>query len=238
LERAEEQRRSLTADVAHELRTPLHILQGSIEGLIDGVYQPTPEHLNAMLDETRLLSRLVEDLRTLSMAESGHLALHIEQIPATDLLSDIATSFSGPAEAAGVQLKVETGRLGGTLVEVDPMRMNQVLGNLVANALRFTAEGGTVTLRGEAQPGNIRLSVHDTGQGIPPDDLPFIFDRFWKGDKARSREIGSGSGLGLAIARQLVHLHGGHIEVQSVQGQGTTFEIELPTQKASGPSIV
>jgi two-component system sensor histidine kinase BaeS len=213
-------------------------LQGSIEGLIDGVYQPTTEHLNAMLDETRLLSRLVEDLRTLSLAESGHLTLHTEDIPAADLLSDVATSFSGPAEAAGVQLRIDAGNLDGTVVEADPMRLNQVLGNLVANALRYTGEGGTVTLRGEALPGSVRLSVADTGEGITPEELPFIFDRFWKGDKARSREAGSGSGLGLAIARQLVHLHKGRIEAHSTPGQGTTFEIVLPTEKENGPHIV
>jgi two-component system, OmpR family, sensor histidine kinase BaeS len=191
-----------------------------------------------MLDETRLLSRLVEDLRTLSLAESGHLTLHIEHIPAADLLSDIATSFSGPAEAAGVHLNIEAGTLDGAMVEADPMRINQVLGNLVANALHYTGEGGTVTLRGDMLPGAIRLSVTDTGEGIAPDELPYIFDRFWKGDKARSREAGSGSGLGLAIARQLIHLHGGRIEVHSTPGKGTTFEIDLPTEEESGPLIV
>jgi|GEM_PF-194451 len=227
LARAEEQRRNLTADVAHELRTPLHILQGSIEGLIDGVYQPTPEHLNAMLDETHLLSRLIEDLRTLSLAESGHLPLHKENIMAADVVSDVATSFSGPAETAGIDLRAEVAMLEGAKIEADPARLNQVMSNLVANALRYTPEGGRITLTGQKVDHSVQLVVKDTGEGIAPDDLPYIFDRFWKGDKARSRD-GAGSGLGLAIANQLIHLHGGHIEVESAIGEGTTFTVEIP----------
>ncbi|MCI0365509.1 MAG: HAMP domain-containing histidine kinase, partial [Phycisphaerales bacterium] len=228
LERSEEQRRSLTADVAHELRTPLHILQGNLEGLIDGVYQPTPDHLHMMLDETQLISRLVDDLRTLSLAESGHLPLHIEDVPAADLLADVATSFSAPAESAGIAIRVEAQSLNGHAIPVDAMRINQVLGNLVANALRYTPAGGTITLSGAPVDGGVRLKVSDTGSGIAPDDLPHIFDRFWKADKSRSREGGSGSGLGLAIARQLVHLHGGQIDVKSQPDRGTVFTIDLP----------
>lgn len=224
---AEEHRRSLTADVAHELRTPLHILQGNIEGLIDGVYQPTPEHLNMMLDETQLLARLIDDLRTLSLAESGHLPLHVDPVAATDLLADVATSFSGIAESQGIALHVEAGSLNGHMIPVDAMRINQVLGNLVANALRYTPEGGSVTLAGVPIDGGVRLTIRDTGVGIAPDDLPHIFDRFWKADKSRNRESG-GSGLGLAIARQLVHLHGGQISVQSEVDRGTVFTIDLP----------
>jgi two-component system OmpR family sensor kinase/two-component system sensor histidine kinase BaeS len=228
LARADEQRRSLTADVAHELRTPLHILQGNIEGLIDGIYQPSPEHLNAMLEETHHLSRLVEDLRTLSLAESGHLPLHKERILAADLLADVATSFTAPAAAAEVMLDVQTDHLNGVMLEADPTRLNQILANLLTNALRHTPPSGKITLLGSADTGTLRLIVSDTGEGIPPEDLPYIFDRFWKGDPSRSRESASGSGLGLAIARQLVHLHGGRIEAQSQPGVGTIFTIDLP----------
>jgi signal transduction histidine kinase len=228
LQRIDEQRRNLTADVAHELRTPLHVIQGNLEGILDGVYQPTSEHIQMLLDETIILSRLVEDLRTLSQAESGHLPLHRQPVQVGDLLTDLATSFSGQADAAGITLNVETERLAETTVDADILRLNQVLANLIANALRFTPKGGKITLRGEPTPAGIRLTISDTGQGIPPDDLPHIFDRFWRGDPARAHRDGVGGGLGLAIVRQLVELHGGQIAVQSTPGAGTTFTIDLP----------
>jgi signal transduction histidine kinase len=229
LERANDQRRNLTADVAHELRTPLHILQGNLEGILDGVYQPTSEHIVATLDETRLLARLVEDLQTLTQAESGQLHLVKEPLDVDELFTDVQTSFSGQAEAAGVTLRVDmddsTGRL--PRVDADLDRMYQVLGNLVSNALRHTPNGGTVTLRAAPTSHGIRMQVQDTGVGIPSEDLPYIFDRFWRGDRSRSHAGGAGSGLGLAIARQLVRQHGGTISVESQPGVGTTFTIEL-----------
>ncbi len=224
----EEQRRALTADVAHELRTPLHIIQGNLEGLLEGVYQPTPEMINSTLDETRLLARLVDDLQTLSLAESGQLPLHREPLQAIDLLEDTAASFAGPAAASGVELVVQK---DGSPVEItfsaDPDRMEQVLYNLVANALRYTPAGGKIILSAARTEQGMRLTVQDTGAGIPAEDLPFIFDRFWKGDRTRVRQPGAGSGLGLAIARQLVRAHGGEISVESQTGQGTTFMIDL-----------
>ncbi len=228
LQRIDEQRRNLTADVAHELRTPLHIIQGNLEGILDGVYQPTPEHIQMLLEETQILSRLVEDLRTLSLAESGHLPLHKERVNVAELLEDLATSFSGQAEAAGIRLNVKTEGLSAVLVEADVMRLNQVLANLIVNALRYTPQGGSISLNGESSSTNVRLIISDTGQGIAPEDLPYIFDRFWRGDPARSRADGAGGGLGLAIVRQLVELHGGHVSVQSTPGHGTTFTIDLP----------
>jgi len=228
LQRIDEQRRNLTADVAHELRTPLHIIQGNLEGILDGVYQPTPEHIQMLLEETQLLSRLVEDLRTLSLAESGHLPLHKELVPVAELLADIATSFSGQTEAAGINLRVETKQLADVTIEADVMRLNQVLANLVANALRYTPAGGSITLSGESDSTDVRITVSDTGQGIATQDLPHVFDRFWRGDPARSRHEGTGGGLGLAIVKQLVELHDGTVTAQSVEGQGTTFTITLP----------
>lgn len=235
LERAEQQRRNLTADVAHELRTPLHVIQGNLEGMIDGVYQASPEQLEATLEETRLLARLVGDLQTLSLAEAGELPLHRVRFMAGDLLADAAANFAGQAAAAGVSLRVE-GEAGDAALEIegDPDRLAQVIGNLVANALRHTPAGGAVTLSAQAGPERVRLVVQDTGAGIAAEDLPFIFDRFWRGDPSRTRQEGAGSGLGLAIARRLVELHGGTIRAESQVGAGTTFVIELPRAGAVG----
>ncbi len=231
LARADQQRRNLTADVAHELRTPLHIIQGNLEGLLDGVYEPTAEHIGATLDETRLLARLVDDLRTLSLAEAGQLPLVWEAVDVAELLADVGTSFSGQAEAVGIDLRVEAGGdPGAMVVTADVGRLDQVLGNLVANALRHTPRGGSITLRADPLDGGVRIVVRDSGEGILAEALPFIFDRFWRGDRARSHAGGAGSGLGLAIARQLVQLHGGRIEVESEVGQGTTFSITLPSE--------
>jgi len=232
LERSDRLRRNLTADVAHELRTPLHIIQGNLEGIQDGVYRPDDEQINLLLDETRQLSRLVEDLRTLSLAEAGQLPLKKEEVDLDDLLSDVATSFSGQAEAAGVDLAVDLPASDGPprIMQGDAGRLDQVLSNLVANALRHTPPGGRITLKVAAAPEGFRLQVCDNGSGIPAADLPFIFDRFWHGDPARPDSRDSSSGLGLAIARQLIQAHGGRISVESQLNQGTTFTIDLPAK--------
>jgi two-component system OmpR family sensor kinase/two-component system sensor histidine kinase BaeS len=232
LARTDQQRRNLTADVAHELRTPLHIIQGNLEGVLDGVYAPTPEHIDATLQETRTLARLVDDLRTLSLAESGELPLHPEALDVHDLLADVTTSFSPQAESAGVHLCVAAGATPPLTLYGDPGRLDQVLSNLVSNALRHTPAGGSITLAAtsvqSAAGEQIQLTVSDTGEGIAPEDLPFIFDRFWRADRARTHTEGAGSGLGLAIAGQLVKAHGGTITAGSEPGQGTTFTITLP----------
>jgi signal transduction histidine kinase len=225
LERSDRLRRNQTADVAHELRTPLTILQGNLEGILDGVYQPDAEHLDLLLDETRRLNRLVEDLRTLSLAEAGQLSLQREPVDLAELLDDVVTSFSGQAEASGVSVKVTSEDVPGALiVPGDAGRLDQVLSNLIANALQNTPAGGAITLNAERSPGGICLKVTDNGRGIPAEDLPNIFDRFWRGDERRQ----AGSGLGLAIARQLVQAYGGSISVESQLNQGTTFIVDLP----------
>jgi two-component system OmpR family sensor kinase/two-component system sensor histidine kinase BaeS len=229
LERADQQRRNMTADVAHELRTPLHILQGNLEGILDGVYEASPEQIDSMLDETRMLSRLVDDLQTLSLAEAGQLHFRMETLDVAELLVDVRTSFSGPMEAAGIDLQVETeGDPQDLNIFGDVERLDQVLSNLLGNALRHTSTGGSILLRAAANPKGVQILVRDTGEGIPPEDLPYVFNRFWRGDKSRQRKSGTGSGLGLAIAKQFVHAHGGEITVESQPGEGTSFTIYLP----------
>ncbi len=227
LERAEQQRRNLTADIAHELRTPLHIIQGNLEGIVDGVYQPKPEHIKDTLDETRLLTRLVNDLQTLSLAETGQLPLHPTRFLLADLINDLTSSFASQAASQGIDLKTNITNPNQHLT-ADYDRLNQVLSNLISNALRHTPEGETISIEtgaGSSDGRSVRITVKDSGAGIASEDLPFIFDRFWRGDRSRSER--THSGLGLAITKQLVHAHDGTIEAQSELGQGTTFVIEL-----------
>ena len=225
LQRADEQRRNLTADVAHELRTPLHIIQGNLEGVLDGVYTPSPEHIKATLDETRTLARLVDDLHTLSKAEAGQLSLRIEPLDMVELLTDVQTSFSGQAEEKGVTLRLNLDEVTTPLmIDGDVGRLDQVFSNLVANGLRHTPAGGEIALS-LAHPAIVTIS--DTGEGIPAEEVPYIFDRFWRGDVARSHADGAGAGLGLAIAKQLVEAHHGTITVESVMGEGTLFTVAL-----------
>lgn len=228
LERAEQQRRNLTADIAHELRNPLHIIQGNLEGVIDGVYQPTTEHIRDTLDETRLLTRLVDDLQTLSLAETGQLPLHPTRFRVADLIADLTSSFASQAASQGIDLRTSIANPNQEFT-ADYDRLNQVLSNLISNALRHTHQGGTISIQTEPSPATqyaLRITIRDTGSGIPSSDLPFIFDRFWRGDRSRTGR--SYSGLGLAITKQLVHAHGGRIEVESELGKGTVFIIELP----------
>jgi signal transduction histidine kinase len=226
LARADNLRRNMTADVAHELRTPLSVIRGKIEGVLDGVYPATPEHLEPILEETKLLAHLVEDLRLLALAEAGQLSLEKQPLDVGDLLRDAQVNFGPQADDRGVTLALD---LPADLLQVtaDRRRIAQVLGNLLTNALRHTPQGGCVTLSATATGGAVQLSVADTGAGIPPEDIPYIFERFWRGEKSRSR-AGGGSGLGLAIAKQLVEMHGGSITVESRPGAGSTFRFTLP----------
>jgi signal transduction histidine kinase len=221
LEVDEEQRRTLLADVSHELRTPLAVITGNLEAIIDGVYPPDAEHLTPILDETKVMERLIDDLRTVALSEAGTLALHPEPTDPDILIGEVLQAFSPGATAAGVTLATETGA-DLPIIDIDPVRIREVLANLVANALRHTPGGGTVTISGASTPTVVTLTVRDTGPGIDPALLPHVFDRFVKGAGSR------GSGLGLAIARGLVEAHGGSISVDSPAGGGTTFHVELP----------
>jgi signal transduction histidine kinase len=221
LEADEEQRRTLLADVSHELRTPLAVITGNLEAVIDGVYPADPAHLTPILDETRVMARLIDDLRTVALSEAGMLTLHPEPTDPDVLVGEVLHAFAPQATAAGVTLLTEsTDDL--PILEIDPVRIREVLSNLVANALRHTPRGGTVAIGGSATSTTVTLIVRDTGSGIDPEVLPHVFDRFVKGAASR------GSGLGLAIARGLVEAHGGTITVASTEGAGTTFRFELP----------
>ena len=221
LEAGEEQRRRLLADVSHELRTPLSVVQGNLEALVDGVHPADEAHLQAILDETKVLSRLVEDLRTLSLAESGALALHRESIDVGALVREIVDSFASRAEPASVTLEANVSS-ALPQVDADPVRAREIVSNLIANALRYTPRGGRVTVTARALDAAVVIEVRDTGQGIEPEHLGRIFDRFYKSPESR------GAGLGLAIAKQLVEAHGGEISAESVVGQGTTIRFTLP----------
>jgi two-component system sensor histidine kinase BaeS len=212
-------RRTLLADVSHELRTPLTVMQGTLEGVLDGVYPADEAHLRPVLDETRVLSRLIDDLRTLSLSEAGALRLHREPTDLVALLAEVVASHRAAADEAGVRVDLEVSDLAPILV--DAARIRQVMANLVANALRFTPSGGRV-LVAASDDGAVTIRVSDTGPGMEPEEVEHAFDRFYRSPGS------SGSGLGLSIARNLVEAHGGRIGLESEPGEGTTLEVVLP----------
>jgi signal transduction histidine kinase len=225
LARSTELRRQMTADIAHELRTPLSLIMGYTEALSDGKLDGTPETFDILHEEAQHLNRLVDDLRTLSLADAGELSLNRRPVPPPALLQRVATAYAAQAKAKGVLLQVHAdGDLGD--VDVDPDRMAQVLGNLISNAMRHTPAGGEIVLSAEARSDSVALAVHDTGVGIAPEHLPHIFDRFYRGDQSRYQENGE-SGLGLAIAKSIVEAHDGKISAASAPGAGTTVTVQL-----------
>jgi signal transduction histidine kinase len=230
LETSEAQRRTLLADVGHELRTPLAVVQGNVEAILDGVHEPDREHLESILEETRVLARLVDDLRTITQSEAGRLALHREPTDLDVLVTDAVGSFEAAAAGAGVTLRVDVPD-DLPILEVDPVRIREVVANLVANAIRHTPRGGMVTVSGGVEGGGtarrVEITVADTGAGIDPALLPHVFDRFAKSADSR------GSGLGLAIARGLVEAHGGSITASSPPGSGATFRFSLPVDRGA-----
>ncbi|MDR7555421.1 MAG: ATP-binding protein [Armatimonadota bacterium] len=238
LQRLEESRRQLGADIAHELRTPLSVLQANLEGMLDGVVAPSPERLAALHGQVRLLSRLVDDLRDLSLAQAGQLPLHRRPTDLAALAAEAVAAVAAAAEEK--QIHVDS-RVAGPVspVSVDRERVLQMLHNLLHNALRHTPRGGRVTVGVDAGPGRVQLWVQDTGPGIPPEDLERIFERFVRLDASRTRATG-GSGLGLAIVRALAEAHGGTVTATSAPGQGSRFTITLPVvtgdASAAGPA--
>jgi two-component system, OmpR family, sensor histidine kinase BaeS len=219
----EDQRRNFIADVAHELRTPLSVIQGNAEGMLDGLYPADQEHLEPVLDETKVMARLLDDLQTLSTAEAGALRLHREPVAPAQLVEEAVAAWRSGVEAAGVALAQRV-TAGLQVLDVDAVRIGQVLGNLVSNAVRHTPAGGSVVVSAEPARGGkaVSFAVTDTGPGIDPAVLPYAFDRF-----VRSRDS-RGSGLGLAIAKSLVEAHGGEIAADSPPGGGTRMRFELP----------
>lgn len=221
LEATEKQRRSFLADVTHELRTPLSIIRGQAEGIADGVYPGDAAHMTPIVEATQTLERLVDDLRTLALAETGNLKLNSEPVDLGVLIADSVGLFQSQAEAKKVTLRSEVGT-GLPAVNADPVRVRSVLGNLLGNALAHTPAGGSIAVRAEVGDGCVAVAVKDTGTGIPAELLPRIFDRFVRGAGS------AGSGLGLAIARDIVTAHGGTISAESPAGQGTTVRFTLP----------
>uniref|UniRef100_A0AAU2A286 histidine kinase n=1 Tax=Streptomyces sp. NBC_00093 TaxID=2975649 RepID=A0AAU2A286_9ACTN len=226
IQAGEERQRRLTGDIAHELRTPLANLRGYLEALRDGVVEPTPELLESLHREALLQQRIVDDLQDLALAEAGALTYHPTEVDLRELLEAGRRAHHAAAETGGVTLRVEA-PTSAVHVTADADRLRQVVGNLVGNALRATPSGGSVTLAVVGRGELAVVEVRDTGVGIAVEDLPYLFDRFWRADAARGRATG-GSGLGLSIARQIVTDHRGTIEARSEVGTGTTFTIVLP----------
>jgi signal transduction histidine kinase len=227
LAHAGELRRQMTADIAHELRTPLSIILGYTESLSDGKLPATQETFDIMHEEAQHLSRLIEDLRALSLAEAGELPLARHRITPRALLERVMLAHVPETRQRGISIDLDT-QPGLPEIEVDAGRMAQVLENLMSNALRYTPEHGHITLSAGAEGNTVCLDVRDNGVGIAPEDLPYVFNRFYRADRSR-QHTGRESGLGLAIARSIVEAHGGSISAASTVGEGTTFTITLPS---------
>jgi signal transduction histidine kinase len=228
LQRATELRRRMTADIAHDLRTPLTVISGYLEALLDESLRPTPARFGAMHDETQVLLRLVEDLHTLSLADAGELTLRYQEVEPAQLLTRVAQTYRDAATHQDVRLVVEPAP-GLPTLYADGEQLLRVLGNLVSNALRHTLPGGRITLGAVRDGDGVAFTVADTGEGIAAEHLPNIFERFYRADSSRNVETG-GSGLGLAIVRSIVEAHGGSVRVTSEPGAGTTFTCRLPVR--------
>jgi len=225
IERQEGLRKEMTADIAHELRNPIAVIQANIESLVDGVYPATAENLEPVLESVRLLTRLVEDLRTLALADAGRLAMEIGATDVAPVLRRVASAFEPRAASKKVGLRLEGAP--SALAAVDPQRLEQILSNLVNNAIRHTPEGGRVTLRIlPMASGRVRIDVTDTGSGIPAEALAHVFERFYRADRGRSRVEG-GTGLGLAIARKLAEAQGGDLSADNLPEGGARFSLVL-----------
>lgn len=228
LEQAEQLRRNMVADIAHELRTPLSVVQGNLRAILDDVYPLDKAEIASIYDETLVLNRLISDLRELAQAEAGQLSLNLQPTQLTPLIEGMAERFRELAREKEITLTTAVPPQLPSL-SADEDRLKQVLHNFLSNALRHTPPGGSIDIKTDAQPEQIRVSVRDSGSGIAPEDLPRVFDRFYRADKARARDQG-GSGLGLAISRQLIRAHGGEVGANSAPNQGSEFWFTLPVK--------
>jgi signal transduction histidine kinase len=226
LERNDKVRRDLLADIAHELRTPLTILRGRLEGVLDGVYPATKEFIAPALTETYLLERLVDDLRLLTMAEARQLHIELRPVETRELLARVMDLFEAQASEQKITLSLNSDSDMQTVL-ADPQRLEQVLGNLLDNALRYSSEDSQVEINLHRLDNNIEITVSDTGPGLNEDELPLIFNRFWRSDKSRTRLTG-GAGLGLAIVKQLVEAQGGSINATNRPERGLQISLQLP----------
>ena len=226
LEKNDRDRRAMLADIAHELRTPLSVLRGRLEGIMDGIYTPNEVNIAQALEETCLLERLVEDLRLLTLAETRQLHFELKDTDLVELLEKTRGFFEPQARAKSVNLSLFTAK-DEILVSVDPQRMEQVIGNLIGNSLRYVPKNGSITLELEKSDHQVEIRVKDSGPGVSENELPFLFDRFWRGEKSRAR-VSGGAGLGLAISKQLVEAQGGTIRAANLPEGGLEITITLP----------
>jgi two-component system sensor histidine kinase BaeS len=226
-ERTEEQRKAMVSDIAHELRTPLTNIRGWLEAAQDGIAVPDSALLSSLQEEAVLLQHIIDDLQILAAADAGTLRLHPERLLLRDMVEQVSAAHRAGAEAAGVSVLTHVS--DDPEMDADPLRLRQALGNLMSNAIRHTPPGGAVTLSAHRAGDDVMIEVADTGSGIQPEDLPQVFDRFWRAEKSRSRR-GGGSGLGLSIVRQLIDAHRGTVTATSVPGTETVFTLRLPAR--------
>ncbi|MFC1861758.1 sensor histidine kinase [Chloroflexota bacterium] len=226
LEKGEQSRRQLTADIAHELRTPLTVIEGTVDGIIDGVFKPDTEHLRLIKEQASLLTHLISDLRDISLAESGQLELNLAPTDIVELVKRMVSNYEINAIEKNVRIKLEEGTQIPE-IRIDHVRIEQVISNLLTNAIRHTPSGGSVSVTVKNGEGGLEISVSDTGEGIATEDLPHVFERFYRSGSSRARKEG-GTGLGLAIVKQMVEAHGGKVWFESKMGTGSIFSILLP----------
>lgn len=227
LQRAEDLRQAQTADIAHELRNPLAVLQSSLEALADGIYAPTPENLDPALAQVQTLNRLVEDLRTLALADAGQLRLDLQPVDLNALVARVAESYRESLQAQGIMLRLALDP-DVAPVTADYARLTQVLNNILSNAIRYVTPGCEVALSTRPDGDGTVVYIVDNGPGVPDDQLSRLFDRFWRADPSRNRDTG-GSGLGLAIVHQIIEAHAGKIWAERTPGGGLTLAFRLPT---------
>ncbi len=230
LQQAEESRKAMTADIAHELRTPLAVQRANLEALQDGIYPLIPDNLQPLLEQNRMLTRLVDDLRTLALADAGQLTLERAPTDLTGLLQGVIERFQPQANGQGVRLELEKAKTHLPLLNLDATRVEQILTNLLSNALRYTPQDGMIRVGVQGRGPEVDVTVHDSGPGIPEESILFVFERFYRVDKARARAEG-GSGLGLAIARQLARAHGGELSAANHPEGGAVFTLRLPVAR-------